>query len=314
MDRLTAVRVFVEVVDRGSLTQTAEHLDMSAAMVSRYLVAIEDWFGARLLHRTTRKISLTDAGMAALPSCRQLLDLAQEAQHMAAERMREPAGVLRVTTASSFADAQLTAALVEFQAQYEQVEIVLSVGDKAADLVSERVDLAVRITNKLDPTMIARPLASCRSVLCASPSYLARHDAPQTAADLHQHRCIGHAFGIGKQYNLSRHGEVVQAPVNWRFQTNETAVLRRAVLSGAGPPTMWAKTCAQGAWCNCCQTTSPRSLASTRSISLGSTSRWPCACWLISWPRALPAKRHLGIWPDSMHRRVHLFGGAGLRV
>jgi DNA-binding transcriptional LysR family regulator len=234
MDRLTAVRVFVEVVDRGSLTQTAERLDMSAAMVSRYLVAIEDWFGARLLHRTTRKISLTDAGMAALPSCRQLLDLAQEAQHMAAERMREPAGVLRVTTASSFADAQLTAALVDFQAQYEQVEIVLSVGDKAADLVSERVDLAVRITNKLDPTMIARPLASCRSVLCASPSYLARHDAPQTAADLHQHRCIGHAFGIGKQYNLSRHGEVVQAPVNWRFQTNETAVLRRAVLSGAG--------------------------------------------------------------------------------
>lgn len=234
MDRLTAVRVFVEVVDRGSLTQTAEHLDMSAAMVSRYLVAIEDWFGARLLHRTTRKISLTDAGMAALPSCRQLLDLAQEAQHMAAERMREPAGVLRVTTASSFADAQLTAALVDFQAQYEQVEIVLSVGDKAADLVSERVDLAVRITNKLDPAMIARPLASCRSVLCASPSYLARHEAPQTAADLHQHRCIGHAFGIGKQYNLSRHGEVVQAPVNWRFQTNETAVLRRAVLSGAG--------------------------------------------------------------------------------
>lgn len=234
MDRLTAVRVFVEVVDRGSLTQTAERLDMSAAMVSRYLVAIEDWFGARLLHRTTRKISLTDAGMAALPSCRQLLDLAQEAQHMAAERMREPAGVLRVTTASSFADAQLTAALVDFQAQYEQVEIVLSVGDKAADLVSERVDLAVRITNKLDPAMIARPLASCRSVLCASPSYLARHEAPQTAADLHQHRCIGHAFGIGKQYNLSRHGKVVQAPVNWRFQTNETAVLRRAVLSGAG--------------------------------------------------------------------------------
>ncbi len=234
MDRLTAVRVFVEVVDRGSLTHTAEHLDMSAAMVSRYLAAIEDWFGARLLHRTTRKISLTDAGMAALPSCRQLLDLAQEAQHMAAERLREPAGVLRVTTASSFADAQLTAALVDFQTQYEQVEIVLSVGDKAADLVSERVDLAVRITNKLDPAMIARPLASCRSVLCASPSYLARHDAPQTAEDLHQHRCIGHAFGLGKQYNLSRHGDVVQAPVNWRFQTNETAVLRRAVLSGAG--------------------------------------------------------------------------------
>ncbi len=234
MDRLTAVRVFVEVVDRGSLTQTAEHLEMSVAMVSRYLAAIEDWFGARLLHRTTRKISLTDAGTAALPSCRQLLDIAQEAQHMAAERMREPAGVLRVTTASSFADAQLTSALVDFQAQHEQVEIVLSVGDKAADLVSERVDLAVRITHNLDPAMIARPLARCRSVLCASPNYLARYGAPRTAEDLQQHRCIGHAFGIGKQYSFTRDGEVIQAPVNWRFHTNETAVLRRAVLSDAG--------------------------------------------------------------------------------
>lgn len=234
MDRLTAVRVFVEVVDRGSLTQAAEYLDMSAAMVSRYIVAIEDWFGARLLHRTTRRISLTDAGMAALPSCRQLIDIAQEAEHLAGERIREPAGVLRVTTSSSFADTQLTSALVDFQRQHEQVEIVLSVGDMAADLVSERVDLAVRITNNLDPALIARPLAQCRSMLCASPSYLAQHKAPRTAEDLIQHRCIGHAFGIGKQYKFTRLGKTVQAPVNWRLHTNETAVLRRAVLSGAG--------------------------------------------------------------------------------
>ena len=78
MDRLTAVRVFVEVADRGSLTQAAEHLEMSAAMVSRYLAAIENWFGARLLHRTTRKLSLTDAGGASLPVCRQLLDALRE--------------------------------------------------------------------------------------------------------------------------------------------------------------------------------------------------------------------------------------------
>ena len=188
MDRLTAVRVFVEVVDRGSLIQTAEHLDMSAAMVSRYLVTIENWFGARLLHRTTRKVSLTDAGLAALPACRQLLDIAQEAEQIAAERIRQPTGVLRVTTSSSFADAQLTTALVDFQNQYEQVEIVLSVGDKATDLVAERVDLAVRITNNLDPAMIARPLARCRSMLCASPDYLARHAMPHTAEDLRQHR------------------------------------------------------------------------------------------------------------------------------
>ena len=234
MDHLTAVRVFVETADRGSLTQAAEALDMSTAMVSRYLAAAEKWFGARLLHRTTRKLSLTDAGLATLPACRQLLDIAEEARHVAAERSREPAGVLRVTTSSSFADAQLTDALVDFQRQYDQVEIVLSVGDKATDLVTERVDLAVRITNTLDPAVIARPLAQCRSMLCASPDYLKRHGVPRSAEDLSRHRCIAHAFGIGKQYRFARGDETVTVPVDWSFHTNETAVLRRAVLSGAG--------------------------------------------------------------------------------
>lgn len=234
MDRLTAVRVFVEVVERGSLTQAAERLDMSAAMVSRYLAAVEAWFDARLLHRTTRKISLTEAGIAALPACRQLLDIAEDVQHLAASRSRVPAGVLRVTTASSFADAQLTAALVDFQRLYEQVEIVLSVSDKATDLVAERVDLAVRITNTLDPAMIARPLAVCRSLLCAAPAYLARHGTPRTLADLTDHRCIAHAFGIGRQYRFTQAGQTMAVPVRWSFHTNETAVLRRAVLAGAG--------------------------------------------------------------------------------
>jgi len=238
MDRLTATRVFVEVADRGSLTQAAEQLDMSTAMVSRYLAAIEAWFGARLLHRTTRKVSLTDAGTASLPACRQLLDLADEAQHTAAERSREPAGVLRVTTSASFADAQLTEALVDFQRQYPQVEIVLTVGDRAADLVGERVDLAVRITNALDPAMIARRLAVCRSVLCASPAYLEAHGTPNTLEDLRHHRCIAHASGIGKQYRFMAGDDILTVPVEWSFHTNETGVLRRAVLSGAGIGTL----------------------------------------------------------------------------
>jgi DNA-binding transcriptional LysR family regulator len=234
MDRLTAVRVFVEVADLGSLTRAADTLDMSAAMVSRYLAALEDWFGARLLHRTTRKLSLTDAGLAALPACRQMLELSEEVAHLAAERSREPTGLLRVTSAGSFADAQLTAALVEFQQQHPQVEIVLTVGDKAADLVGERVDLAVRITNTLDPAMIARRLANCRSMLCASPAYLARHGYPRSPQELQQHRCIAHASGFGRVYRFTRGSDVIEVPVSCNFQTNETAVMRRAVLSGAG--------------------------------------------------------------------------------
>ena len=235
MDRLTAIQVFVEVADRGSLTQTAEHLDMSTAMVSRYLAALEGWLGARLLHRTTRRVSLTDAGQAALPSCRQLLELATDAQYLAAERSREPAGVLRVTTASSFAESQLTPALVAFQQLHPQVEVVLSVADKATDLVSERVDLAIRITNALDPAMITRRLATCRSVLCASPAYLARQGTPQRPDDLRHHRCVAHASGIGPHYRFTGpDGQTVSVPVAWSFHTNETAVLRSAVLAGAG--------------------------------------------------------------------------------
>lgn len=98
MDHLRSVRVFVEVADRSNLVQTAEHLEMSAAMVSRYLAAVRHRFGARLLHRTTRKVSLADVGFAALPSSRQLLEVAGEARHIAAQSKRVPEGVLRVTT------------------------------------------------------------------------------------------------------------------------------------------------------------------------------------------------------------------------
>jgi len=234
MDRLTAIRVFVEVADRGSLTLAADQLDMSTAMVSRYLAAVETWFGARLLHRTTRKVSTTDAGVAALPSCRQMLDLAEDARHLAAERSREPAGILRVATSGSFADAQLTAALVDFQGRYPQVEIALSVDDKASDLVADRVDLAVRITNHLDPMLIARQLARCHSVLCAAPEYLQQHGAPASIDDLSRHRCISRTTGVGKQYRFTRGDELIAVPVRWSFHTNETAVLRRAVLTGAG--------------------------------------------------------------------------------
>lgn len=96
------------------------------------------------------------------------------------------------------------------------------------------MDLAVRITNALDPAMIARPLALCRSVLCASPAYIRRNGAPNSVEDLLHHRYIAHAFGIGKQYRFTRGRETIEVPVRWSFHTNETAILRRAMLSGAG--------------------------------------------------------------------------------
>ncbi|WP_280155137.1 LysR family transcriptional regulator [Piscinibacter sp. XHJ-5] len=234
MDRLTSARVFVEVADRASLTQAAERLGMSPAMVSRHLAAAEEWLGSRLLHRTTRRVSLTDAGQAAMVSCRQLLELAQEMQHRAGDRSREPDGTLRITTSPSFAEAQLTAALVDFQRHHQRVRVDLLVVDRAVDLVEDRIDLAVRISNTLDPGLVSRALTQCRSVLCAAPSYLARHGHPGTADELKTHPCIGHAFGSGTTYRLTRAGRAIEIPVSGSLFTNETAILRRAVLAGAG--------------------------------------------------------------------------------
>lgn len=228
------MRVFIEVADCGSLTQAAERLELSRAMVSRHLANLEQWLGARLLHRTTRRVSLSDAGEAALPRCRQLLDLSDEVQAMAGARGSEPVGKLRITTSLSFAQAQLTAAVAEFQALHPRVEIELLAVDRAVNLVEERIDLAVRITNALDDNVVARRLAVCRSVLCAAPAYLRRQAPPSTPADLKTHNCITHAFGSRAEYRLRHAGQVVTVGVRGSMFSNETAVLREAALAGAG--------------------------------------------------------------------------------
>lgn len=235
MDRLASARVFLEVVERGSLTQAAEGLGLSLAMVSRQLAAAEAWMGARLLHRTTRRLSLTEAGEAALPACRQLLELAEDIAQRGARGSREPEGRLRISTAASFAEPQLADALIAFQRQYPKLRLELLVADRAVDLVEDRIDLAVRISKQLDPALVARPLADCRSVLCASPAYVAEQGRPRSLEELTEHRCVLHAHGSGDHYVFhdaegGRHEVVVQGSL----LTNETAVLRRAVLAGAG--------------------------------------------------------------------------------
>ena len=234
MDRITAAKVFVTVAERGSLTQAADHLEMSTAMVSRYLVSLEDWLGARLLHRTTRRVTLTDAGQLALPSCRQLLETADDVKQMAGNLSQEPRGRLRLTSALSFAEAQLAPALVEYQQRFPQVKISLATTDLGVNLAAEQIDLAIRISNSLEPTLIARQLATCRSMLCASPAYLLQHGKPTTLDELPQHRCLVHALVSATQFRFRQGDKIVEPAVDVGFTTNETAILRRALLSGGG--------------------------------------------------------------------------------
>jgi DNA-binding transcriptional LysR family regulator len=237
MDRLQSMGVFVEVVERGSLTAAAEALDISRAMATRHLEALEQWLGARLLQRSTRRLSLTDAGLEALPRCRQMVELAAEARAVAGARHQSVSGRLRVTASMSFAQQHLGPAVADFLNQYPQTQIELMASEHAANLVEERIDLALRITNQLDPALIARRLSVCRSVVCAAPAYLARHPAPQAPAELPDHACVGHARFGSDEWRLRRAGggdeERVSLPPP-RLLANEATVLLQAVLAGAG--------------------------------------------------------------------------------
>ncbi|MFG0721652.1 LysR family transcriptional regulator [Pseudomonas sp. GLN_6] len=234
MDRLTATRVFVEVVERGSQTAAADALEMSRAMVSRYLGELETWVGARLLHRTTRKLSLTGAGEQLLGQCREMLAMAEAMQSVSRTDEAAPRGTLRIACSQSLAQAWLVHALDDFTRLYPQVSIDLLVGSQAVNLVEARIDLALRITNQLDPNLIARQLAVCRSVVCATPAYLARHGTPQRPEELAQHNCLSYAYFGRSIWEFSRAGEPHAVAVSGNLSANESMVLLEAVLADIG--------------------------------------------------------------------------------
>lgn len=234
MDRLIAMRVFVTVVDLGSQSAAADHLDLSRPVVSRYLAELEEWVGARLMHRTTRKLSLTAAGNETLPRCRQLLELADDLQASVSVPDAALRGLLRISVSTSFGQAQLASAVSEYVRRYPQVKIDLQMLDRTVNLVDEGIDLAIRTSNDLDPSLIARKLTVCRSVLCASPAYLHEHPAPQQVDDLRQHNCLSHAYYGKSLWHFKVQGEAVSIPVQGNISANEASTLLSATLAGAG--------------------------------------------------------------------------------
>ncbi|KDN97678.2 LysR family transcriptional regulator [Pseudomonas donghuensis] len=234
MDRLTSMRVFVSVVDLGSQSAAADHLELSRPVVSRYLAELEDWVGARLMQRTTRRLSLTAAGQETLPRCRQMLELAGDLQAAVGTPNDAPRGELRISVSTSFGQAQLMDAMADYVKRYPGVKIDLQMLDRTVNLVDERIDLAIRTSNDLDPNLIARRLTVCRSVICASPAYLRQHPAPQHVQELSQHNCLTHSYFGRSLWHFDVEGEVVSVPVQGNISANEAMTLQRAALAGAG--------------------------------------------------------------------------------
>ncbi|NNA14265.1 LysR family transcriptional regulator [Pseudomonas lundensis] len=234
MDRLNAMRVFVTVVDLGSQSAAADHLELSRPVVSRYLAELEEWVGARLLHRTTRKLSLTAAGSETLPRCRQMLELSEDMQAAVGAAGGTPRGLLRISVSTSFGQSQLAAAVTDYVRLNPGVTIDLQMLDRTVNLVDERIDLAIRTSRELDPNLIARQLTVCRSVLCASPAYLREHPAPRQVDDLSQHNCLTHSYFGKSLWHFTCDGEELSVPVQGNISANEASTLLSATLSGAG--------------------------------------------------------------------------------
>lgn len=234
MDRMTAALVFSTIAQQGSMAGAARALGMSRAMVSRYLQAMEDWSGARLLHRSTRKLSLTAAGESTFIQANELLRIAGEISQPALDTQSAPSGNIRISCAQFTARYLLLPFIQQFLAEFPLTSIDLHISNQAVDLVEERIDLAVRITNELDPNVIARPLGQCVSVLCASPAYLARAGTPTELQQLSGHNCLIYS-NFGKSFwHFREAGEPVAVEVHGNLSANESSLLLDATLAGVG--------------------------------------------------------------------------------
>ncbi|GGB84844.1 LysR family transcriptional regulator [Marinobacterium zhoushanense] len=235
MDRLTAMQVFAEVAKRGGFTAAAEHLDISRVKATRYVSELESWLGTRLLQRSTRRVSLTEAGEACLRQCEQMLALTQDLQSTVGRRDSSPRGQLRMTTSISFGQAHLAGAVAEYLQQYPDVTVDLMVIDRAVNLIEDRVDLAIRTTGELDPNLVARRIAPCSSVICASPDYLRARGTPDHPRALREHNCLTYTnFGRSEWRFDNRQGEEIQVEIRGNLTANEASILMEAALAGAG--------------------------------------------------------------------------------
>lgn len=184
--------VFAEVVGRGSFTEAARRLGLSKASVSREVAQLERRLGAQLLRRTTRSMSLTEVGEAFYAGCQRVAEEAEQAERSVGELQAEPRGEVRLATSVSLGQLQIAPRLPAFLARHPKVRLRMDLTDRMVDLVSEKFDLAIRITGRLtDATLVQRRLCPIRFVVCAAPAYLEAHGTPRTPAELEAHNCLG---------------------------------------------------------------------------------------------------------------------------
>ncbi|NWK79361.1 LysR family transcriptional regulator [Aquitalea sp. LB_tupeE] len=236
MDILRRMAVFATVVEQGSMVAAARTLGMTPSAVSQHISKLESEHGVSLLHRTTRSLTLTEAGSLFYQGCADMLAAARLAEQRLNEMRDAPVGELRLSAPTGFAGPMLTEALAPLLAAHPRLSLKLFFHDEMIDLVQHRIDLALRAGELKDSSLVARHLADWESVLCAAPSYLARHPAITTPAQLEQHQWVMLDHERSQTWLTMENaaGEVERPMVERRVSSNNILAARQFVLAGMG--------------------------------------------------------------------------------
>ncbi|MGP1395584.1 MAG: LysR family transcriptional regulator [Inquilinaceae bacterium] len=226
------LEIFVRVVATQNLSAAGRDLGLSPAVVSKRLAGLEDRLGARLLQRTTRRVTVTEEGAGFHERAVRILADLEEAEASLSNRRLAPRGTLRVTTPAAFGRQHLSPAMPDYLARYPEVQLDLNLTDSFIDIIDQGFDLAVRIDEPKDSTLVARRLAPNRRVICAAPAYLARHGTPRVLEDLADHNCL--ALDHQPVWTFEDAGVERRIRVSGNLRTNNGEVLRDAAVAGLG--------------------------------------------------------------------------------
>jgi DNA-binding transcriptional LysR family regulator len=236
LDRFTGMQVFASVASLGSLSAAARALGMSQTMATKHIAALEDRLGVKLLHRTTRRLTLTEAGRAYLDASERILAEVDEADAEAAAGAAEVRGILRLNVPVSFGVREIAPLLPRFLKSHAGLAIDLGLNDRQVDLIEEGWDLVIRIADLPSSGLIARRLAPCNTTVCASPSYLSERGTPRTIAELTEHNCLGYTLSQTQGTQRWQFGGAKEAsvPVQGSLHANNGDALIAAAVAGEG--------------------------------------------------------------------------------
>ena len=235
MDRLTAMAIFTHVVDSGSFSAAAQYFRLSKSSVSKHIAALEEKLGARLLNRTTRRLTLTEVGASFYERCQRIVAEAEEAEQTVSEMRGAPRGLLRLNAPMSFGQLHIAPAVADFLREYPDIRLDLTLNDRQLDLVEGGFDLGIRIAELADSSLIARRLAPVRLVVCGAPAYFERRGVPKKPRDLLQHNCLHYTYLSTRdswRLQSARGRELVR--VAGDFQSNNGDALQAAARAGLG--------------------------------------------------------------------------------